>query len=84
RAQMQNLLGVRVIGFIPEDPYVRRSSAARMPVVLKYPSSDASQAFSRISAGLAGIEYQAEEAVANASREGFVDRLARVLFRGKT
>jgi septum site-determining protein MinD len=82
RAQMEKLLGVRIIGIIPEDPNVRRASAGRAPIVVKYPSSDASRAFRRISANLAGIESQEEDLNAPV-REGFVDRLARALFRGK-
>jgi septum site-determining protein MinD len=82
RAQMEKLLGVRIIGIIPEDPNVRRASAGRAPIVVKFPSSDASRAFRRISANLAGIESQEEDLNAPV-REGFVDRLARALFRGK-
>lgn len=82
RAQMEKLLGVRIIGIIPEDPNVRRASAGRLPIVVKYPSSTASRAFRRISANLAGIESPVEEPDTPA-REGFVDRLARALFRGK-
>ncbi|RXE55448.1 ATP-binding protein [Methanoculleus taiwanensis] len=82
RAQMEKLLGVRILGIIPEDPNVRRASAGRHPIVVKYPSSDASRAFRRISAGIAGIESQDDE-LDRPAREGFVDRLARTLFRGK-
>jgi len=81
RAQMEKLLGVRVLGVIPEDPNVRRASAGRAPVVVKYPTSDASRAFKRISADIAGIEYV--EDAAPALQEGFIDRLARALFRAK-
>jgi septum site-determining protein MinD len=78
---MEKLLGVRVLGVIPEDPNVRRASAGRSPIVIKYPTSRASRAFKRISADVAGIEYIEEET--EAAREGFVDRLARALFRAK-
>ncbi len=80
-AQMEKLLGVRVLGIIPEDPNIRRASAGRTPIVVKYPSSGASRAFKRLSANIAGIEYTEEET--KPSREGFVDRLARALFRAK-
>lgn len=80
-AQMEKLLGVRVLGIIPEDPNVRRASAGRAPIVVRYPSSGASRAFRRLSADIAGIEYT-EEATEQ-PRESFVDRLARALFRAK-
>jgi len=80
-AQMEKLLGVRVIGVIPEDPNVRRASAGRQPVVVKYPTSGASRAFKRISADVAGIEYVEEETPGQ--QEGFIERLARTLFRVK-
>ncbi|NMA89046.1 MAG: septum site-determining protein MinD, partial [Methanoculleus bourgensis] len=51
------------------------------PIVVKYPTSSASRAFKRISADVAGIEYVEEEVPE--PREGFVDRLARALFRVK-
>ncbi|NLA39329.1 MAG: P-loop NTPase [Methanomicrobiales archaeon] len=81
-AQMEKLLGVRVLAAIPEDPNVRRASASRSPIVVKYPTSDASRAFKRISADIAGIEYVEDEMPEG--REGFVERLARALFQGKT
>ncbi|MDD2787733.1 MAG: septum site-determining protein MinD, partial [Methanoculleus sp.] len=81
RAQMEKLLGVRVLGIIPEDPNVRRASAGRSPIVVKYPMSEASKAFKRLSADIGGIEYV--EDAAPVVREGFVDRLARALFRAK-
>ena len=81
-AQMEKLLGVRILGVIPEDPNVRRASAGRTPIVVKYPTSSASRAFKRLSADVAGIEYTEDEA--KPSKESFVDRLARALFRTKT
>lgn len=81
-AQMEKLLGTRVIGVIPEDPNVRRASAGRTPIVVKYPASSASRAFRHIAADVAGIEYVEEET--EVVKESFVERLARVLFRSKT
>ena len=81
RAHMGKLLGVRVLGVIPEDPNVRRASASRSPIVVKYPTSEASRAFKRVSADVAGINYVEEEMPM--PREGFVERLARALFRVK-
>ncbi len=80
-AQMEKLLGVRVLGVVPEDANVRRASSGRSPVVVKYPTSGASRALKRISADIAGIEYVDEEN--STPREGFVERLARALFRSK-
>jgi len=78
RQKMEKVLGVRVIDIIPEDPNVRRSSAYKTPVVVKYPDSESSRVFRRIAAGIAGIEYDDS---ADRAREGFIDRLARTLFR---
>jgi septum site-determining protein MinD len=80
REKMEKVLGVKVIGIIPEDPNVRRSSAHKTPIVVKYPNSDASRAIKSIAAQIAGTEYKDEVSV-EASREGFLDRLARSLFR---
>jgi len=82
QARMEKLLTTRIIGVIPEDPNVRRASANRTPVVVKYPSSDASRAFMRIGADVAGVKYKEDE-TKKVAREGFVDRLARAIFRGK-
>ncbi|NYT06113.1 MAG: P-loop NTPase [Methanomicrobiales archaeon] len=82
REKMEKVLGVRVIGVIPEDANVRRSSAHKTPIVVKFPDSEASKAFKRIAADLAGEQYS-ETGAADASGEGFLDRLARTLFRGK-
>lgn len=76
---VQEVLGVDVIDVIPEDASVRRAAAYKSPCVLKYPDADASRAFRRIAAHIAGIEY--EEQKEDAKREGFVDRLARAVFR---
>ncbi len=78
RQKIQKVLGVPIIDVIPEDPNVRRSSTYKTPVVIKYPDSPSSIAFRRIAATLAGIEY--DEPVEE-KREGFVERLARTLFR---
>jgi septum site-determining protein MinD len=82
RTQMEKMLGTKILGVIPEDANVRRASASRTPVVVKFPSSDASKAFMRIGADLAGVKYKEGE-THNGSKEGFVDRLARAIFRGK-
>jgi septum site-determining protein MinD len=84
RRKMEEVLGVRVIGVIPEDSNVRRSSAHKTPIVVKYPKSDASRALKQIAADIAGATYEEEiEEPQEKSTEGFLDRLARTLFRGK-
>ncbi|MDD1672106.1 MAG: cell division ATPase MinD [Methanomicrobiales archaeon] len=79
RHSVEDVLGVRVIDMIPEDTNVRRAAAYKTPVVLKYPTSEASRAFRRIAADLAGYEYTEES---DKVREGFIERLARTLFGG--
>jgi septum site-determining protein MinD len=79
RHSVEDVLGVRVIDMVPEDPNVRRAAAYKTPVVLKYPTSESARAFRRIAADLAGYEY-AEES--EKVREGFIERLARTLFGG--
>ncbi len=80
RQKIQQILGVPIIDVIPEDANVRRSSTFKSPVVSRYPDSPSSAAFRRIAAGLAGVEYA--EPVEEMS-EGFIERLARTLFRRK-
>ncbi len=93
-ARVEEILGVGVIGTIPEDPDVRRSSADRALVVVKYPSSPASLAFRHIALELVGIEAKEMEAEdtdveAEASevtappprRPGLAARFVRVVFR---
>jgi septum site-determining protein MinD len=76
---VEDVLGVRVIDVVPEDASVRRAAAYKTPCVLKYPGTDASRAFKRIAAQMSGVEY--EEEAREPKQEGFVDRLARAVFR---
>jgi septum site-determining protein MinD len=78
--KMEKVLGVKVIGSIPEDPNIRKAASFKTPVVIKYPESPASLALKKIAAGMAGIPFKE---TAHETREGFVDRFAKVLFRGK-
>jgi septum site-determining protein MinD len=80
--KMERVLGVSVIGTIPEDQNVRRAASSKTPVVIKFPDSGASLAIKRIAANLAGVAYK--EVKSEVVKEGFIDRFARVLFRGKT
>jgi septum site-determining protein MinD len=82
KEKMQNVLGVEVIGIIPEDSNVRRSAAYKTPITVKYPQSEASIAIKRLAAEISGTTLR-EEVVSQKSTEGFLDRLARSLFRGK-
>lgn len=79
RHSVEDVLGVRVIDMIPEDPNVRRSAAYKVPVVVKYPASESSRAFRRIAADIAGVDY-AEET--EERKQNFIDRLAHTLFGG--
>lgn len=76
---VEDVLGVDVIDAIPEDASVRRAAAYKSPCVLRYPDADASRAFRRIAAHIAGIEYKDEKDYGK--QESFVDRLARAVFR---
>ncbi len=80
--KMERVLGVNVLGIIPEDANVRRASSAKVPIVIKFPTSPASMAIKRIASDLAGVAYK-EEAVAG-KRGGFLDRLSKALFKKKS
>jgi septum site-determining protein MinD len=76
-----DIMGVRVLEVIPEDPSVRRAAAFKTPVVVKYPDSPASLAYKRLAARMAGAKK--DEVGEKAGKgEGFIDRLARSLFKG--
>ncbi|QSZ66765.1 septum site-determining protein MinD [Methanofollis aquaemaris] len=79
RHSVEDVLGVRVVDMIPEDPNVRRSAAYKTPIVIKYPTSEASRAFRRIAADIAGVEYEEET---EERKQDFIDRLAHTLFGG--
>ncbi|QYZ78730.1 septum site-determining protein MinD [Methanofollis formosanus] len=79
RNSVEDVLGVRVVDMIPEDPNVRRSAAYKTPIVIKYPTSEASRAFRRIAADITGMEYEEET---EERKQNFVDRLAHTLFGG--
>jgi septum site-determining protein MinD len=78
--KMEKVLGVRVIGIIPEDPNVRTAASYKTPVVIKYPSSNATIALKRIASAIAGVSYSESPTV---TTEGFIDRFAKALFRGR-
>ena len=82
KQKMEEVLGVKVIGIVPEDPNTRRAAAHKTPIVIKYPESDAARAYRRIAANLAGTTYKDETEFVR-SKETFIDRLARSIFKGK-
>jgi septum site-determining protein MinD len=82
KQKMEEVLGVKVIGIIPEDQNVRRAAAYKAPIVVRYPDSGASKAYKRIAANLAGTPY-VENQDKVSSRESFIDRMARSIFKGK-
>jgi septum site-determining protein MinD len=79
--KVAELLGVKILEIIPEDPNVRLSAAFKIPMVIKVPNSPASIAFKRLAAQLAGQPFI--EPDAKKKKESFVVRLARTVFRGK-
>jgi septum site-determining protein MinD len=79
--KMEKVLGVSIIGIIPEDPNIRRSSSSKTPIVIKFPNSPAAKAFHKIASDLIGIAYKDEEVVP--AKEGFIDRFTKALFRKK-
>lgn len=83
KENIEKMLGVKIIGMVPEDANVRRSSAARAPIVVKFPSSNASKAFRKIARDIAGVkECEEDKVLEYRKKEGFVERLARALFPG--
>jgi len=78
--KMEKVLGTRVIGLVPEDPNVRKAASAKVPVVIKYPTSGSSVAIRRIAAGLGGISLDKETVE---SKYNFIDRFTKAIFRGK-
>ncbi|MFA4825318.1 MAG: cell division ATPase MinD [Methanoregula sp.] len=79
--KMEKVLGVKVLGVIPEDPNMRRASSAKVPIVIKFPTSPASLAIKRIASDLAGIAYKEESVTIR--KEGFIDRFTKALFKKK-
>ncbi|MDD1659973.1 MAG: cell division ATPase MinD [Methanomicrobiales archaeon] len=80
QSKLEKTLGVKLVGVVPEDPNVRVAAVYKTPVVMKFPGTEASRAFRRIAANIAGI---ALDEGAETSTEGFVSRFVKILFRGK-
>jgi len=81
--KMEKVLGVKVIGIIPEDANVRRAAASRAPIVIKFPDSIASKAIKKIASDLIGVAYT-EDAAQAKPREGFIERFSKALFKKKS
>ncbi|MHC1629566.1 MAG: cell division ATPase MinD [Methanoculleaceae archaeon] len=82
RDHLEKVMDLPIIAILPEDASVRRSSAERIPVSIRYPSSPVSKAFTRLSAEIAGIEYEEEPDISRTQKGGLIDRLARRFFGG--
>ncbi|NOR59198.1 MAG: AAA family ATPase [Methanosarcinales archaeon] len=83
RQKVADLLGVEVIEMVPEDSNIRRSAAFKTPIVIKTPNSPAAVAFKRLAARVSGNDFIEPVEGEEENEEGFVGRLARVLFGGK-
>ncbi len=77
-----DIMGVKVLEVIPEDPSVRRAAAFKTPVVVKYTDSSAAIAYRRLASKIAGSSHIESLHASGEKREGFIDRLARSLFKG--
>ena len=80
--KMEKVLGVKVLGVIPEDANVRRAASQKSPIVIKYPTSPATIAFKRIASNLLGVAYEEEKVPEK--RESFIDRFSKALFKKKS
>jgi len=82
RAKIEKLLGVPVIGIIPEDPTVKKAATAKSPEVLAYPDAPAAKAFRQLASHLSGTP----ETPASSENTGgnFIDRFTKALFRKKS
>jgi septum site-determining protein MinD len=78
--KMEKVLGVRVLGIIQEDPNVRRAASFKTPVVIKYPTTPSSVSMKHIAAELAGIPQEQRNIE---TQDRFIERFAKVLFRGR-
>lgn len=79
--KIEKVLGVKIIGMIPEDPNVRKAASTRTPLIVQFPDSPASKAIKKIAADLAGTEGL--EGKASSGQGGFLDRLTKAFSRKK-
>ncbi|ABR55358.1 cell division ATPase MinD [Methanococcus vannielii SB] len=76
---IETILEVPIIGIVPEDPNVRRSSAFGVPIILKHSDSIASQAIIELAAKLVGKKYIPEKK----AKESFVKKFFKGVFGGR-
>jgi len=76
---IETILEIPIVGIIPEDPNVRRSSAFGVPIVLKHGDSAAAQAIMELAAKLVGKKYIPEKKV----KDSFVKKFFKGVFGGK-
>ncbi|RMF90206.1 MAG: septum site-determining protein MinD [Methanobacteriota archaeon] len=77
--EVQTILEANVIATVPDDPEVRRSSAAGEPLVLRSPNSPAAVAIKKLAADLIGEKYIPPAA----PKESFIKRFMGGLFGGR-
>jgi septum site-determining protein MinD len=58
RDNIESMLGVPVLGVIPEDPNIALSARINSPVLHSHPHSSASQAYKELAASLLGERYK--------------------------
>ncbi len=76
---VETLLGLKLIGEIPEDIEVRRSTAMQIPVIIKSPGAPASIAMKKLASIIAGTPAQADAPV----KKGFLQTIMELLFGKK-
>jgi septum site-determining protein MinD len=77
--EVQTILEATVVATVPEDPDVRRSSAAGIPLVKKVPNSPAASEIKKLAADLIGEKYIPP----TPEKESFVKRFVGGLFHGR-
>jgi septum site-determining protein MinD len=77
--EVQTILEATVVATVPEDPEVRRSSAAGIPLVKKVPNSPAASEIKKLAADLIGEKYIPP----TPEKESFVKRFVGGLFHGR-
>jgi len=76
---IETILEVPIVGIVPEDTNVRRSSAFGVPIVLKHNDSPAAQAIMELAAKLVGKKYIPQEK----PKDTFVKKFFKGVFGGK-
>lgn len=70
--EIQKTLGTDIIGVIPEDPDMRRSSMSGVPVMQSVPDAPSSIAIMNIAAKLAGVKAPTPE---KRKKKGLIDKI---------